>query len=100
MDWNLVLEFVITVATIAVAIFLVPWLKEKLGAERAQQLEDLIWKAVQAAEQIFGPDAGAQKKAYVVQQLEAQGIDAAAHDADIEAAVLQVNQTVRDETQA
>lgn len=28
MDWNLALEFIITVATIAVAIFLVPWLNE------------------------------------------------------------------------
>ena len=95
MDWNLVLEFVIAVVTIAVAIFLVPWLKEKLGAERAQQIEALIWKAVKAAEQIFGPGAGPQKKAYVVQQLKAQGIDAAAHDADIEAAVLEVNELVK-----
>lgn len=94
MNWDLVLEFVAVVSTIAVTLFLVPWLREKLGQERAQRLEELIWKAVQAAEQIFGPDAGAQKKAYVVQQLEAQGIDADAHDADIEAAVLQVNQIV------
>lgn len=62
MDWNLVLEFIITVATIAVAIFLVPWLKEKLGTERAQQLEELIWKAVQAAEQLFGAGNGAEKR--------------------------------------
>ena len=48
MDWNLALEFIITVATIAVAIFLVPWLKEKLGAERAQQLEDLYKKPREA----------------------------------------------------
>ena len=95
MDWNLALEFVITVATIAVAIFLVPWLKEKLGAERAQQLEDLIWKAVQAAEQLFGAGSGAEKKAYVVEYLEARGVDAQAVDADIEAAVLEVNEMVK-----
>lgn len=95
MDWNLVLEFFITVATIAVAIFLVPWLKEKLGAERAQQLEDLIWKAVQAAEQLFGAGNGAQKKAYVVEYLENAGIDAQAVDMEIEAAVLEVNEMVK-----
>lgn len=95
MDWNLALEFIITVATIAVAIFLVPWLKEKLGAERAQQLEDLIWKAVQAAEQLFGVGNGAEKKAYVVEYLEARGVDAEAVDADIEAAVLEVNEMVK-----
>lgn len=95
MDWTLVLEFVIAVVTIAVAIFLVPWLKEKLGAERAQQLEDLIWKAVQAAEQLFGAGNGAEKKAYVVEYLEARGVDAEAVDADIEAAVLEVNKMVK-----
>lgn len=95
MDWNLVLEFVIAVATIAVAIFLVPWLKEKLGAERAQRLENLIWQAVQAAEQLFGAGAGESKKAYVVEYLEARGVDAQAVDADIEAAVLEVNEMVK-----
>lgn len=95
MDWNLVLEFIITVSTIAVAIFLVPWLKEKLGAERAQQIEALIWKAVKAAEQLFGAGNGAQKKAYVVEYLEARGVDAEAVDADIEAAVLEVNELVK-----
>lgn len=97
MDWNLVLEFIITVATIAVTIFLVPWLKEKLSAERAQQLEDLIWKAVQAAEQLFGAGNGAEKKAYVVEYLENAGIDAAAVDTEIEAAVLEVNQIVKED---
>ena len=95
MDWNLVLEFVITVVTIAVAIFLVPLLKKKLGTERAKQLEELIWKAVQAAEQLFGAGNGAEKKAYVVEYLEARGVDAEAVDADIEAAVLEVNEMVK-----
>ena len=95
MDWNLVLEFVITVVTIAVAIFLVPLLKKKLGTERAKQFEELIWKAVQAAEQLFGAGNGAEKKAYVVEYLEARGVDAEAVDADIEAAVLEVNEMVK-----
>lgn len=95
MDWNLVLEFVITVATIAVVIFLVPLLKKKLGTERTQQLEELIWKAVRAAEQLFGAGNGAEKKAYVVEYLEARGVDAEAVNADIEAAVLDVNKMVK-----
>lgn len=95
LNWQLFIEFAVAVAVVAVAIFLLPWLKEKLGAERAQQIEALIWQLVKAAEQIFGPGAGPQKKAYVVQQLKAKGIDAAAHDADIEAAVLEVNALVK-----
>lgn len=95
MDWNLVLGFVVVVAVLAVVVFLVPWLREKLGAERAQQIEELIWKAVKAAEQLFGPGAGEQKKAYVTRQLEAKGINASAHDTEIEAAVLEVNKLVK-----
>ena len=91
LDWSAIAQFLLAVAALAVTTFLIPYLHQKLGAQKA---EHLIWQLVQAAEQIFGPDAGAQKKAYVVQLLEAQGIDAAAHDADIEAAVLQVNQIV------
>ena len=97
MNWDLVLEFVLVVAAIAVVVFLVPFLREKLGAERAQQLEDLIWKAVQAAEQLFGAGNGAEKKAYVVEYLENAGIDAAAVDTQIEAAVLEVNQIVKED---
>ena len=97
MDWNLALEFVVAVAAIAVVVFLVPFLREKLGAERAQQLENLIWQAVQAAEQLFGAGAGKDKKAYVVDYLAARGVDAEAVDTQIEAAVLEVNQIVKED---
>ena len=97
LDWSAIAQFLLAVAALAVTTFLIPYLRQKLGAQKAEQVEDLIWQLVQAAEQIFGPDAGAQKKAYVVQQLEAQGIDAAAHDADIEAAVLQAIRSSNEE---
>lgn len=95
LNWQLVIEFAVAVAAIAITIFLVPWLKDKLGADRYAALEDLIWKAVQAAEQLFGAGNGAQKKAYVVEYLESAGIDAAAVDMEIEAAVLEVNKMVK-----
>lgn len=97
MNWNLVLEFALVVAAIAITIFLVPYLKKKLGTERYNAVIDLIWEAVQAAEQLFGSGQGAQKKAYVVEYLENAGIDAAAVDTKIEAAVLQVNRLVRED---
>ena len=90
MDWEKVIEFAVTVAVMAVAVFLVPWLKEKLGAEKLLKLQQLISIAVQAAEQLFGPGTGAQKKAYVQDWLNQQGVraDAGQVDAMIEAAVL------------
>ena len=95
LNWQLVIEFAVAVAAIAITIFLVPYLKEKLGTERYDAVVDLIWKAVQAAEQLFGAGNGAQKKAYVVDYLENAGIDAAAVDMEIEAAVLEVNEMVK-----
>lgn len=95
LNWQLVIEFAVAVAAIAITIFLVPYLKEKLGTERYDAVVDLIWKAVQAAEQLFGAGNGAQKKAYVVEYLENAGIDAAAVDTEIEAAVLAVNKMVK-----
>ena len=90
MDWNKAVEFAVTVAVMAIAAFLVPWLKEKLGAEKLQKLQELIVIAVRAAEQIFGPKTGAEKKAYVQRWLKAQGVKADPErvDAMIEAAVL------------
>ena len=90
MDWNKVIEFVVTVAVMAVAVFLVPWLKEKLGAEKLNKLRELVAIAVRAAEQIFGPKTGEKKKAYAQQWLREQGVkaDPARVDAMIEAAVL------------
>ena len=38
MNWELILEFAVAVAAIAVTLFLVPWLREKLGQERAERL--------------------------------------------------------------
>lgn len=95
LNWQLVIEFAVAVAAIAITIFLVPYLKEKLGKERYDAVVDLIWKAVQAAEQLFGAGQGAQKKAYVVEYLENAGIDAAAVDIEIEAAVHEMNKMVK-----
>lgn len=95
LNWQLVIEFAVAVAAIAITIFLVPYLKEKLGTERYDAVVDLIWKAVHAAEQLFGAGNGAQKKAYVVEYLENAGIDAAAVDMEIEAAVHEMNKMVK-----
>lgn len=93
MNWNTVIEFIVVIVVMAVSALLLPWLKEKLGAEKMDQLAQLIAIAVQAAEQIFGPATGERKKAYVVGFLEQQGVkaDAAMIDAMIEAEVLNLN---------
>lgn len=93
MNWDLLIQFLVAVAVMAVSVFLLPWIKEKIGAEKTAQLMDLVSIAVQAAEQMFGPGTGEQKKAYVVDWLTQQGVNASSDtvNAMIEAEVLNLN---------
>ena len=75
MDWTFILYCLMAVVSIVITTFVVPWLREKIGAEQMAKLEELVQVAVQAAEQLFGPKTGAQKKSYAVELLSQQGVD-------------------------
>ncbi len=89
MKEELILEIVFTVLLAAASVFLLPWLKERLGAEKLKSLWTWVCVAVQAAEQIFGAKTGAQKKEYVRSWLKDKGVygQEETMDALIEAAV-------------
>lgn len=89
MDFKPVLSLVITVFIGGVAALLLPWLHQRLGAERLKTLWKWVCVAVQAAEQIFGSGTGEVKKQYVVDWLHTRQIDAdhSLLDGLIEAAV-------------
>ncbi len=83
-----VMEMLVTVLISAVCIFVLPFLKEKLGAEKLKMLWKWVCIAVQAAEQLFGSGKGEEKKSYVLETLKEKGItESPALDALIEAAV-------------
>ena len=42
-DWSAIAQFLLAVAALAVTTFLIPYLRQKLGAQKAEQVEDLIW---------------------------------------------------------
>ena len=93
MTMQTVVEFVIAVVAMAVSVFLIPWLKQKIGEAKMSELLALVQVAVEAAEQLFGAGTGDQKKQYVVKLLQNQGIDATSEkvNAMIESAVLGLN---------
>ena len=93
MDYTKIIESVILLLVALADAFLIPWLKAKIGAEKFKKMVDYVRIAVEAAEQIIGPEHGQEKKAYVVQYLSARGIefDEATIDAAIEAAVIEMN---------
>ena len=77
-----------------VGIFLVPWLKEKFGAEKLAKIVDTIDIFVAAAEQIANREGydGAWKKQHVIELLEKNGykVDDTV-DEFIEAAVIKLH---------
>ena len=89
MDWELVLEVALFLALGAACALALPFLRERLGAERLKSLWKWTCLCVQAAEQLFGPGTGARKKQYAQQELSrlAPGADSQTADVLIEAAV-------------
>lgn len=76
----------------AVVTVLVMWYKGKLTDAQVARIWEWVCIAVQAAEQLFGPKTGEQKKRYVVELLTDLGIAVTDKvDAMIEAAVGELN---------
>lgn len=89
-DLTIILEAVITIAVSVITVILIPWAKEKLGAERFNTLQKWVVVAVEAAEKLYqGSGRGDEKKAYVLKFLADKGftVDTDKLDALIESAV-------------
>ena len=93
-DPEMIAQYVGLVIIGAVIVFALPWLKERIGAEKLKNLWKLICIAVQAAEQIFGAGKGEKKKEYALAYLDDIGVTAKVTpeqlDALIEAAVYEL----------
>lgn len=93
-DYEMIAQYVGLVIIGAVIVFVLPWLKERIGAEKLKNLWKLICIAVQAAEQIFGANEGERKKEYALAYLDDIGVTAKVEpeqlDALIEAAVYEL----------
>lgn len=97
-DITFIVEAIITIVVFAVGTFLLPWIKQKIGAAKTAELLRWVGIFVRAAEQIFRESGmGEQKKAYVLQKLQEKGysVDLEAIDDMIEAAVLDLNREVQ-----
>ena len=73
-DYTFIFELIITVLSTLVSCFLIPQLKNKLSAEKREQLLYWVNVAVRAAEQLYGSKTGQKKKEYVVAFLLSKGI--------------------------
>ena len=93
-DWTIVIEIALFALIAVVVAALLPWLKERIGAERLNKLWRWVCWAVEAAEQLFGAGMGDRKKEYVLEMLADMGVDITPDvDAMVEAAVLELTPT-------
>lgn len=90
MDYTKIIQAVIALATALLSAFFIPWLKQRVSAEKLEKWQTYVKIAVGAAEQLYDATQGAEKKAYVLQYLASKGIqfDSDTVDKMIEAAVL------------
>ena len=92
-DWTIIVELVVLVIAALVSVYLIPWLKTKLGEAQFRALWERVCILVQAAQKLFpkvdGQKTGFQKKEYVMERLvEDYGVEITpAVDSLIEAAV-------------
>lgn len=69
-----IIEVIIAFLSAIITGMFIPWLKEKISAEKNEKLKFWIGTAVKAAEQIYKGKTGQQKKDYVISFLLSKGI--------------------------
>ena len=96
MDFTSILDLAMKLAVALAMAFLVPWLRNRYGAEKLADMMTYVSIFVRAAEQLFDATDGAKKKQYVLDRLAEKGIriDGDALDAMIEAAVNELHQAL------
>lgn len=92
-DITPIIQAVVTLAVALITAFVIPWLKNKIGAQNMDEFMRWVQIAVAAAEQLYDSTDGDEKKAYVVNFLASKGfkVDTEELDNAIEAAVLELH---------
>lgn len=73
-DFTPIFEAIITIVSLLVTSFLIPYIKQRLSVEKYEDLKKWVNVGVKAAEQIYGSKTGQDKKEYVVSFLKSKGI--------------------------
>lgn len=64
-----IIKVVVLVAVLVVTRYLIPWLKDKIGAEKLVQIEKWVKYAVEMAQQVHWSQPGEDRKAIVTEFL-------------------------------
>ena len=82
-------ECTITVIVLLVSAYVIPYLRNKIGADKMQLLEQFVEAAVRAAEQLYKPEEWKLKKDYVTQLVteKANDLGIGLNEAEIDAVI-------------
>lgn len=75
MSINEIINLVLKVICFIAVAFVIPYIKKKYTQQQLEEVNNKIQTYVEAAEQIFGSEQGAEKKQWVRERLAAHGID-------------------------
>lgn len=95
-DLTNIVSAVFTLIMAIITTFLIPYLKNKIDADKLDKIKSWVKVAVQAAEMIYTESGmGTTKKAYVIEYLNSKGynLDTETLDNLIESAVLELKKS-------
>ena len=69
-----IFEAIITIVSLVLTGIVIPYIRQRIGEEKAENLKKWVSVGVNAAEQLYGSKTGQQKKEYVVSFLLSKGI--------------------------
>ena len=92
-DITAILQAIITLITLLLTAFVIPWLRTKIGEAKMAEFLKWVEIGVKAAEQLYDSTMTVEKKQYVLSFLNSKGVTytAAEVDAAIEAAVIKLH---------
>lgn len=64
-----IIKVIVMLAALVITRYLVPWIKEKIGADKLAEAEKWAKYAVLKAQQVLWEESGADRKAYVTEFL-------------------------------
>lgn len=73
-DFTPIFEAIITIVSLVLTGIVIPYIKQRIGEEKTENLKKWVSVGVKAAEQIYGSKTGQAKKEYVVSFLLSKGI--------------------------
>lgn len=84
---NIVVKAVLTIAIALVTGVVIPWIRNKIGADKFAKLEEYTDLAVRTAEMIFTIEEWKEKKEYVLEYVSGKakeiGLDMSAEDINV-----------------